>query len=400
VSRAIPLLAALLVCCLHGCKHSEDYLYDLQSSYDRSQRRLRPEVYDAGQLIHEAFAGLSEQESLTLSQMARAVASAGYLVAMDKEPVPLCQSQAVMVLARLAVRYPIPPVTEPYENTDPQKVPELIADQITILSDQQDRLGIPSQIALLNNPDHAIAEKAVERLQEVTGQAIGRNAEAWSNWWAREGAALRRSAALVSEGPMRTIGETKFTDPRSGLTQAAAVLHFIGLQAAVFDVPEVREVQRWTVMRVARQVVVLGIERALRAGDATVRGAGAMAAAEVIDPAFQSALAFALPRERDGIARARIIEALASYPGKDTITLLLSQLGDDDRTVSVHAQRALVAISGEDFGSEPQPWQLWWDQTGKRRWPLDASRARSSWSRANPTTARSSGRTSSDAASA
>ena len=47
----------------------------------------------------------------------------------------------------------------------------------------------------------------------------------------------------------------------------------------------------------------------------------------------------------------------------------MTQLKDDDRTVSVQAQRALVAISGEDFGPEAPAWQLWWDQTGKSRWP-------------------------------
>ena len=147
------------------------------------------------------------------------------------------------------------------------------------------------------------------------------------------------------------------------------MLNFLGLHAAIFDMPEIREVQERTILRVARQVVVLGIDRAIRTGDSTVRGAGAQAAAQVLDPSFGASLAYALPRERDGIARARIIEALASYPSKETIALLIAQLRDDDRTVTTHAQRALVAISGEDFGPEPSAWQLWWDQTGKSRWP-------------------------------
>src|SRR5262249_43553853 len=121
--------------------------------------------------------------------------------------------------------------------------------------------------------------------------------------------------------------------------------------------------------RVARQVVVLGIDRALRRGDASVRGTGALAAAMVIDPSFNASLMYALQREKDSIARARIIEALASYPGRETVMVLMGQLKEDDRTVSVQAHRALVAISGEDFGSDAAPWQLWWDQTGKTRWP-------------------------------
>src|SRR5262245_66543375 len=106
------MLAAAAVA--SGCKNTEDYLYDLGEVYDRSAKRLRPEVYDAGQLVHEAFAGISEQQALTVSQMARAVALSGYIVAMDKEVVPLCQAQAVWTLGRLAVRYPIPPLSEPW----------------------------------------------------------------------------------------------------------------------------------------------------------------------------------------------------------------------------------------------------------------------------------------------
>ena len=113
MNRLFPCLLVLLILPASGCKGTEDYLYDLNQSYDKGAKRLRPEVYDAGQLVHEAFAGLSEQEALTLSQMARAVAAGGYVVAMDRDAVPLLQSQAVMILARLALRYPIPPVSEP-----------------------------------------------------------------------------------------------------------------------------------------------------------------------------------------------------------------------------------------------------------------------------------------------
>jgi hypothetical protein len=263
------------------------------------------------------------------------------------------------------VRYPVPPVDEAYEYVDRTQVEDLVAAQITILGEQQDRLGVPSQIALLSNPDHAVAERAHERLQAVTGQCFARAPGPWEAWWTRFGPGFRRDAAIVSAEPLRIIGQSRFTT----LTQAAAVLNFLGLHAAIFDIPDVRAVQERTILRVARQVVVLGIDRALRAGGSEVRGAGALAAAMVIDPAFGASLSYALQRERDSVARARIIEALAGYPGRDTILLLMSQLRDDERTVSVHAHRALVAISGEDFGAAASRWQLWWDQTGKTRWP-------------------------------
>ena len=368
ITRLTAAFCLFVVCGgLTGCRGTEDYLGDLQEVYDRSARRLRPEVYDAGQLVHEAFAGLSNEKALTLSQLARAVAAAGSIVAMDREVVPLLQAQAAAMLGRLAVRFPIPPVTEPWQLTGAE-ASEAVAAQIAILGEQQERLGVPSQIALLNSPDHAVIERAAERLESVTSRNYGRNAEAWANWWQNYGPAWRAEAASVSAGPMDIIGGARFTGTQA-LTQASAVLNFLGLHAALFDMSAIRDVQQRTIMRVARQVAVLGIDSAIRKGDSGVRGAGAQAAALVLDPSFGASLAYALPREKDGMARARIIETLANYPGKDTISLLLIQLRDDDRTVTTHAQRALVAISGEDFGPEPTAWQLWWDQTGKSRWP-------------------------------
>jgi HEAT repeat protein len=123
------------------------------------------------------------------------------------------------------------------------------------------------------------------------------------------------------------------------------------------------------VLRLARQVVVLGIDRALRRGDSMVRGAAAQAAARVLDPATGPAIVYALQRETDPVTRGRLIEVLARYPGRESILLIMAQLRDDDRSVGVHAHRALVAIAGEDFGTEFPAWQLWWDQTGKARWP-------------------------------
>lgn len=363
--KAIPGLLLLAVFSLSACKSTEDYLYDLGNVYDRGARRIRPEVYDGGQLVHEAFSGISEQDVLTVSQMARAIALSAYVISQDREVVPLTQAQGVYTIARLAVRYPVPPVSESYQYTDKAEVEELVAAQITALGEQQDRLGVPASIALLRSPDHAVVEKTVERLHESTGQNYGRNISAWEAWWTRVGPSVRRDAAAASSGPMSIIGEARYSD----LTQAAAVLNFIGLHAAIFDMPEMRETQTRTILRVARQVVVLAIDRALRRGDTMVRGAAAQAAAKVIDPAFLPAIIFAMQREKDGLARARMIEALANYPGRETMVVLMGQLRDDDRTVTVHAHRALIAVSGEDFGSDAQPWQLWWDQTGKTRWP-------------------------------
>ena len=62
-----------------------------------------------------------------------------------------------------------------------------------------------------------------------------------------------------------------------GRRPAGAVTGVVARHAAIFDMPDLREQQERTILRVARQVVVLAIDRALRHGDSSVRGAGALA---------------------------------------------------------------------------------------------------------------------------
>ena len=169
MKHAIPcLLPSSSAWRSRDARGTEDYLGDLQEVYDRSGApRCGPRSTTRGQLVHEAFAGLSEQKVLTLSQMARAVAA----LRLDRRDgrarwFPCSRPRRSPMLARLALRYPIPPVAEPYEHTERAEVSELVAAQIAILGEHQERLGVPAQIALLNSPDHAVVEKAVDRLRD------------------------------------------------------------------------------------------------------------------------------------------------------------------------------------------------------------------------------------------
>ena len=169
---------------------------------------------------------------------------------------------------------------------------------------------------------------------------------------------------------MTIIGNARFSDPRQGLTQASAVLNFLGLHAAIFDMagdprgPGAHHPPRGPPGGRARDRP-RDPERRLRA----CAGAGAQAAAQVLDPAFGAALAYALPRERDVIAPRAHHRSARELPAQGDGHAADRPVRDDDRAVTTLAQRALVAISGEDFGPEASAWQLWWDQAGKSRWP-------------------------------
>ncbi len=363
--RAFVLVLAGLFL-LGGCRDTEDYLNDLGSVYDREEKKLRPEVYDAGQLVHEALGGLTDQDTMTLSQMARSVAYAGYIVGIEKDTVPLCQSQSALLLAHMAERYPIPPVDEPFEYTNSKETNQLAGQQVDRLAKLLDRLTIETTlIPALANADRAVVERALEQLRVATGEDLGRDPKAWEEWWKVHGPETKAAAARDATEPFQILSKCQFAN----LGSARAVLLFFGLQAVLFDAPELRDLQRTTILRLSRQVVVLGISEALRRGSPEVRGAGALAAARVNDPAFADALAFGLARERDAIARSRIIGAMAQYPRRDVILLIINQLSDDEPIVKESAQRALVAMTSEDFGADAPAWELWWDKTGKRRWP-------------------------------
>jgi HEAT repeat protein len=118
---------------------------------------------------------------------------------------------------------------------------------------------------------------------------------------------------------------------------------------------------------------------ALRGDDPRVRAEAARAAEAIADPAFAAPLLYALPRERDPAARTALIKALALYPGRATVESLVRQMPEDieglkptaefDRSILLEARRSLVCATGEDFGLDAVAWRLWWEKSGKSRWP-------------------------------
>jgi hypothetical protein len=374
------LLAAAAALLLVACKGPEEWLADLNTVHDDGGK-LRLETYDAGQLSFEAMSGLAEEETLTLSQAARAIAAAARVVEGVEQP--LLRSQAVTLIGRLSVRYPIPPRTAPFVVADPMKAADAAFEQIKLLDrfDQVFEIEL-AQLPLLKSPDRSVVEGALARLRESTGADAGRTFEAWDAWWKANRDRLRSEAAAGSAEPLRVLAGLNYGDPErtTGLKTSRAVLRYLGFRAALYEFPELRALTEEAILSTARQTAVFAIAYSLRADDAVLRTEAARAAARVADPAFAAALVYALRRERDTAARVAILRAMASFPGKAAVVeALVEQVpdedeafkaaGDDDRSLGLEARRSLVAVTGEDFGPDAGAWRLWWEKTGKNRWP-------------------------------
>lgn len=67
--------------------------------------------------------------------------------------------------------------------------------------------------------------------------------------------------------------------------------------------------------------------------------------------------------------------ALGELRDTDAIPELVATLTDSDPALSSAAQRALVVLTRQDFGTSPQPWLEWWDRSASRHrieWLIDA----------------------------
>ncbi len=368
-SLALVLLSLAIV----SCKGPDDYLEDLRTVNERDEAsrryKLKIDVYDAGQLVHEAFAGLSEEEVLSLSQLSRTIGWAGR-VASDSE-IPLCRAQAVSLTASLCARYPISPRATPFRVTDAEKVRTIITEAVYVIGKEDEFLTLESGlIALLNNTDRAVADKARQRLKDLTKVDQGPDQAAWEAWWTKQKPVILAESESRMRPQLEALANVKFENLKSG----AAVAIFLGEHLRTADPPALRDITTQAVMNVARQVAVFTVQAGIRAQDSPeVRGAAAVAVADLPDPSLGDTLVFAVARERDGICRGRLIEALARYPRRETVTALIRQLEEAERSgdssIPILVHRALISLTGEDRGVASEAWSLWMSREGKDRWP-------------------------------
>ncbi|MEO7111165.1 MAG: hypothetical protein ABI183_12070 [Polyangiaceae bacterium] len=73
--------------------------------------------------------------------------------------------------------------------------------------------------------------------------------------------------------------------------------------------------------------------------------------------------------------RALMIEVLEDLRESFAVPPLVMALSSDDEEVAQHARRALVTLTRQDFGSDPQRWAQWWKQNASRHrieWLIDS----------------------------
>jgi hypothetical protein len=73
--------------------------------------------------------------------------------------------------------------------------------------------------------------------------------------------------------------------------------------------------------------------------------------------------------------RALMIEVLEDLREGFAVPPLVMALSSDDEELAQHARRALITLTRQDFGSDPQRWAQWWKQNGARHrieWLIDS----------------------------
>jgi hypothetical protein len=113
------------------------------------------------------------------------------------------------------------------------------------------------------------------------------------------------------------------------------------------------------------------VDRIRRAGRLAIRA---------IDRAHGEVVARELGRivrddEAERQRRALMIEVLEDLREGFAVPPLVMALSSEDEEVAQHARRALVTLTRQDFGSDPQRWAQWWKQNGARHrieWLIDS----------------------------
>ncbi len=355
------LLSFLLLNC--GCKNTEDYLGDLAVAAQGSRKgESSLDVYDADVLIHEGFAGIMEQPTLTLSQMGRAIYYAGLVGANNKSVLLRCD--ALAALTHIALRYPIPAVVEPYD--DKPRMESIATDAINRFDEAIKPLGAAQHIAGMSSPDKVVAEENWFTLRKLTGQELPQDVGVWEDWWDKSSAAFIAKAQAEARPALSELKYLKYRSARS----SGAVLGYLATTLVSVEFPDLEEEMRLTLSRLARQVITYAIRDALLDRfSPVVRSEAARSAAQVLDPAFGPALSFAYARETDTNTKVQFLKALRWYPTSTSIQLCVLAASDRDRAVSLTARQVLSEFAGKDLGEDPTAWNVWWEREGKIRWP-------------------------------
>ena len=361
MSRSFLLVLGTLVV-LASCKSTDERLADLSGSLD-SEYHLKASVYDAGQLVHEAFVGLMTADTLSFEEMGRGLWYAAQV--LEHTEVPLLRADALSFIAELTLRFPIPPTQVTLEGGKEQlQAAESSVNQLLLATE---KLSIGARlIPQLGSADPTVVDEALATLRKVSGEDLGNSPEAWRKWWGQNENRITEEVATEVGEPLRHLGGLRYRS----LGEARAVLGLLANTLALYDLPQLRDEIQRSFLQVARQVVVYAVIAGFRDRDPEVRAASARAAERILAPAFSHEIAAALMRERDPDAKVALIKAGRFYPSKLMARALIQALEDEEPTVTWHARKALTELlDGEEAPKTREGWALWWGQQGKARWP-------------------------------
>ncbi|MCB9831202.1 MAG: hypothetical protein H6807_01915 [Planctomycetes bacterium] len=361
----IALVLALLL--LAGCKSTDDYLRDLDSMTPEppAGANFMAEstlVFDAGQLAHEAFAGLATAEQMEYWQVMRSLSFACEFLGKARHN-PLLQAEAATLIGVLVAGYPLPPIDRPLDPV--AAAPEPTVEQLNLLVQAHRPLTIERNIAGLESADQVVVLEAERELERLTGEKLGPNPDAWRTWFAdRRDDYLARFMA-DSRGPLEYFANQRYNNA----SEARGVLRILALWVESWGYEELAPLFIPALDRVARQACVYGLADSMqRNKDSTVRAEVAEAMMQIRDPLFGEALASQLPLERDPYAASKMVRALRYYPSRNTIEQILTAMSIADDQVMVNAVDVLRELTGEDFGTELDAWLAWWRESGAATW--------------------------------
>lgn len=363
----VVILSLLLLTVGIGCQTTEDYLVDLERLSPRNDNEplsLKDSavVFDEGQLGHEALVGLATAEEMTLWQAMLSLSHAVHYLLNAEDA--LVQADAAVLVGRLTARVPVPPFSEKLSITE--DVADTGYEAFVKLLDARQSLAVPTAIGALESNDQVQREEAVDTLRDVTGEDFGEDVAAWRAWWTEREPAKKREFVEQSREPLRTLGQIRFSSPRD----ASAIYRALALWFQSYLDEELMEESVPTLMRVARQAVVLSLSAALESSEhANVRVDVVNSMELIRDPGFGPSLLRRLQRERDRFTAAGIVRTLRHYPGRKTVVSILDAMARGERLVTLAGADSLEAITGERLGEDLAAWESWWRESGDKEWP-------------------------------
>ncbi len=353
-------LVVLFLLALAACKSDEERLNDLSRSTDKLGR-LDLTRYDAGALVHEGFQAAQESETLELTRLGRVVHDCGLL--LDGNEYALCRADAVATLTRIALTAPLAAAELPLEeHADLNK--QALA-QIEILDRVCKGLDVPRLIAGLQDADRTVVLAVHKELKAETGESFPATPAPWQAWWEKNAPHVLARAASASSAPLVTLGKLRYPS----LAQARSVLGYVSARVATIDLPELDAVASSTILRIARQVVVLGLAKALDDKDVGVRWDACEGMRKVRDARFGESIARRWVLEREPLCQTKLLETAAEYPSRRTLEMHLLALLAEERAVRLVARDGLQRMSGITGPVDAEFWTTWYERTGRSLWP-------------------------------